>query len=109
LIKPLKEMSYKISFQELIDAQKDGLSKPRPSTYVQVGKQGEKLRPNHKLYLKELEEMGPEKRLAKAFELSNMAKRLFYEGLKMRFPEKSDEEIKDIYLNRITKCYNRNY
>ena len=68
-----------------------------------------KPRPNHKLYLQTLRKMTPEQRLAKAFELSAMAKELFLLGLRKRFPLKSEQEIKDIYLKRIAKCYNRNY
>jgi len=53
--------------------------------------------------------MTPEQRLQKAFELSLMARELFLEGLRKRFPEKTEEDIKAIYLERIAKCYNRNY
>lgn len=65
--------------------------------------------PNHKLYLSTLEKMGAEKRLMKAFELSEMTKQLFLAGLRTRFPLKSEKEIKEIYLVRIAKCHNRNY
>ncbi len=68
-----------------------------------------KPRPNHQLYLQALSRMTPEQRLKKAFQLSAMAKELFLSGLRKRFPEKSGEEIKKIYLERIEKCYNRNY
>lgn len=68
-----------------------------------------KPRPNHTIYLHTLKKMTPEQRLAKAFELSEMTKQLFLHGLRKRFSQKSDEEIKQIYLKRITKCYNRNY
>lgn len=53
--------------------------------------------------------MSPADRLEKAFQLSKMAKQLFLEGLHKRFPEKNEMEIKNIYLKRIQKCYNRNY
>lgn len=53
--------------------------------------------------------MGPEKRLLKAFELSAIAKELFMSGLRKRFPQKTEPEIKEIYLQRLTKCYNRDY
>lgn len=68
-----------------------------------------KATPNHKQYLLTLAKMGPGQRLAKAFELSAMTKELFITGLKKRFPEKNDVEIKELYLQRIAKCYNRNY
>jgi len=53
--------------------------------------------------------MGPEKRLLKSFELSAISKELFINGLQKRFPHKTESEIKEIYLQRLTKCYNRNY
>ncbi len=65
--------------------------------------------PNHDLYLKTLQRMTPEQRLAKAFELSAMTKELFLQGLQKRFSDKEESEIKEIYLERIAKCYNRNY
>ncbi len=68
-----------------------------------------KPRPNHKIYLQTLSRMTPEQRLAKAFELSAVAKKLFLHGLRKRFPEKTGAEIKVLYLQRIAKCFNRNY
>ena len=65
--------------------------------------------PNHDLYLETLQRMTPEQRLAKAFELSAMSKELFLQGLQKRFSDKEESEIKKIYLERIAKCYNRNY
>ncbi|MBI5219272.1 MAG: hypothetical protein HY958_10120 [Bacteroidia bacterium] len=64
---------------------------------------------NHKQNIQTLLKMTSEQRLLKAFELSEITKRLFLEGLKIRFPEKNDEEIKEIYLQRLLLCYNRNY
>lgn len=68
-----------------------------------------KPRPNHKIYLETLKRMTPEQKVAKMFELSAIAKELFFHGLRKRFPEKTEAEIKDLYLQRIAKCYNRNY
>jgi hypothetical protein len=65
--------------------------------------------PNHSLYLKALRQMTPEQHLAKAFELSAMTKELFLLGLQKRFSFKSEAEIMKLYLERIAKCYNRNY
>lgn len=70
---------------------------------------GIKPNPNHHVYLATLRKMTPEQRLAKAYELSAMTKELFLIGLQKRFSSKSEEEIKAIYLERIAKCYNRNY
>ncbi len=68
-----------------------------------------KPRPNHLLYLQILKKMPAEKRLEKVFELSAMTKTLFLQGLSKRFPKKTEREIKDLYLERISKCHNRNY
>jgi len=50
-----------------------------------------------------------EKRLLKAFELSEFSRQLFIHGLHKRFPNLSDEEFKKILLERLDKCHNRNY
>ena len=68
-----------------------------------------KPRPNHALYIETLRGMTPEQRLLKAFELSELAKQLFLQGLKKRFPEKTTEEIKIFYRERIALCHNQNY
>ncbi|MFQ5712876.1 MAG: hypothetical protein ACE5GU_02475 [Candidatus Scalinduaceae bacterium] len=68
-----------------------------------------KERPNHKLYIQVLRQMSPEKRLLKAFELSEFANKLFIHGLRKRFPNLSEEEFKKILLKRLDKCHNRNY
>ena len=53
--------------------------------------------------------MSAEQRLLKAFELSKFSKKLFIHGLRKRFPELSDEEFHELYLERLKKCYNLNY
>ena len=68
-----------------------------------------KPRPNHKLYLQTLQKMTPEQRLTKAVQLSKMTRELFLLGLRKRFPNKNEGEIKGIYLQRIAQCSNRNY
>jgi hypothetical protein len=68
-----------------------------------------KLLPNHKQYLTTLNKMTADQRLQKALELSAITKELFIAGLNMRFPDKTEKEIKEIYLQRLAKCYNRNY
>ena len=65
--------------------------------------------PNHKQYLSTLNKMSTEQRLLKALELSALTKELFMAGLNKRFPDKTETEIKEIYLQRLAKCYNRNY
>ncbi len=68
-----------------------------------------KARQNHRLYIEVLRRMTPEARLRKAFELSELSRNLFLHGLRRRFPNLPDEEIKEIYLRRLAKCHNRNY
>ncbi|WP_338875545.1 hypothetical protein WBJ53_07995 [Spirosoma sp. SC4-14] len=68
-----------------------------------------KPRPNHQVYLQTLRAMTPEARLLKAFELSEFSRQLFKEGLRKRFPDKSEDELHVIYLQRLEKCHNRNY
>ncbi len=68
-----------------------------------------KERPNHRIYVQVLRGMSPEKRLLKAFELSEFTKQLFIHGLRQRFPNLSNKEFKKIFLERIDKCHNRNY
>jgi len=68
-----------------------------------------KKRPNHELYIQVLRQMSPEKRLLKAFELSEFARQLSVHGLRKRFPNLSDEAFKKILLERLDKCHNRNY
>jgi len=68
-----------------------------------------KKRPNYKIYLQVLRQMSPEKRLLKAFELSEFTRQLFIHGLHKRFPNLNDKEFKKILLERLDKCHNRNY
>ena len=53
--------------------------------------------------------MTPEQRLLKAFELSEMAKTVFREGLRNRFPDLDAQEFQKLYLERLEKCHNRNW
>ena len=53
--------------------------------------------------------MTPSERAAKTFELSDMAKRLFREGLRHRFPEASEAELHRLFLQGLAKCHNQNY
>ena len=68
-----------------------------------------KTRPNHKINIQVLRQMSPEKRLLKAFELSEFTNQLFIHGLHKRFPNLPDEEFKKLLLERLDKCHNRNY
>lgn len=62
-----------------------------------------------RVYLRILRSMTPEQRLLKAFELTEFARKLFLHGLRSRFPDLSEEEIRRLYLERLDKCHNRNY
>ena len=68
-----------------------------------------KNQPNHEKYIEILRRMTPEQRLLKAFELTDFTRDLFLHGLRRRFPEMSDTEVKRIFLERINKCHNRNW
>ena len=68
-----------------------------------------KQRPKHEIYIQILRRMSPEKKLLKAFELSEFANRFFVHGLRKRFPNLSDEAFKKMLLERLNKCHNRNY
>ena len=68
-----------------------------------------KPRPNHALYVRTLRQMTPEQRLAKAFELTEMTRELFWSGLRQRFPEKSEGDLRELYVRRLEKCHNRDY
>ena len=68
-----------------------------------------KPRPNHKLYIDILRRMTPEQKLMKAFELSEMSKSLFRQGLRARFPDLPEDEFHELYLKRLALCHNRNY
>ncbi len=68
-----------------------------------------KPRPNHQRYIEVLRRMPSGERLKKAFELSDLTKRLFRQGLKKRFPDLSDEAFHRLYLEQLEKCHNRNF
>jgi len=63
----------------------------------------------HREYIKIIRRLTPEERLKKCFELNELGKQLFLTGLKNRFPNLSQEEIKKLYLKRINKCHNLDY
>lgn len=65
--------------------------------------------PNRKLYIEILRKMTPEQRLKKAFELSEFTRKLFMAGIRERFPDATEEEIRQIVIERLDKCHNRNY
>jgi hypothetical protein len=62
---------------------------------------------NHQIYLEALSRLTPEQRLLKAFELTDLSRALFRDGLRQRFPEASEDELQRIYLERLGLCHNR--
>ena len=68
-----------------------------------------KPRPNHRRYLEVLHRMGPQKRLQKAFELSEMSRQLFVKGLRERFPDLPEPEFRRILHQQLERCRNRRY
>jgi hypothetical protein len=68
-----------------------------------------KPRLDRQTYLRTLARMTASQRVMKAFELSDMTKQLLRDGLRKRFPDKSDAELHEIYLARLDRCHNQNY
>ena len=64
---------------------------------------------SHRAYIETLRRMTPEQPLLKAFELSEMARTVFREGLRNRFPDLDAQELQKLYLERLEKCHNRNW
>ncbi|MBC8387133.1 MAG: hypothetical protein ISS13_01615 [Actinobacteria bacterium] len=69
----------------------------------------ESINDSHREYIKIIRRLTPEEKLKKCFELNELTKKLFLTGLKNRFPNLSQEEIKKLYLKRINKCHNLDY
>ncbi len=67
-----------------------------------------KPRPNHLEYLRALRSMRPEQRLRKAFELTELGRRLFETGLRRRHPGLPDAEFRSLCLKHLAKCHNSN-
>ena len=61
-----------------------------------------KKRPNHKRYIQILRNMTPEERLMQAFELTEFARELFREGLRIRFPDMPEDELQKLYLESLS-------
>jgi hypothetical protein len=68
---------------------------------------GMKESPNHHIYIRVLREMGPEKRLGKAFELSEFARALTRRGLEHLHPDLHPSDLDRLYLARMKKARDR--
>lgn len=64
---------------------------------------------NRRRYLATLRRMTPAQRLSKTIELSELGKNLFLHGLRRRFPNATEAELRALYLKEIAGCHNRNY
>jgi hypothetical protein len=56
-----------------------------------------------------LRAMSPEQRVAAAFDLSDLTRQVFEQGLKRRFPELGETEFRALLQSRLDLCHNRNY
>ncbi len=65
--------------------------------------------PNHAEYLRVLRRRTPEERLSKAFELTTFSRELLLQGLRSRFSEKSEAEVRQIARERLDRCRKRSY
>jgi hypothetical protein len=68
-----------------------------------------KQRLNHRLYLEALDRLGGAGRLRKAFELSELSRQLFVNGLRKRYSDLPEAEFRQLMLERLSRCHNRNY
>jgi hypothetical protein len=68
-----------------------------------------KQRPNQRQYLEIIRAMTPQQRIEKTIELTETGRSLMLQGLRIRFPNKSEEEIRSLYLERLERCHNRNW
>ncbi len=47
--------------------------------------------------------------MRKVFELSEMVRSDFLDGIRRRYPAETDQEIHQLMLERLGRCHNRNY
>ena len=66
-----------------------------------------KPRPNHRIYIDVLRRMTAEERLLKAFELTEVTRQLFLDGLRQRHPDLSEEALRALYLQRLERAWDR--
>ena len=62
---------------------------------------------NRRRYLEILARLTPAARLRKALELGRLSRTLFLEGLRRRFPDLDERQLRILYLERLAKCHNR--
>ena len=77
----------------------------RPNAmYAARMKADPKPRPNHREYVEVLRGLTPEQRLMKAFELGDLSRDLLWAGLRRRFPDASDDRLRELSVDRIERC-----
>lgn len=60
-------------------------------------------------YIETLRKMSFDEKAKKVFELTEMTRMLLKRGLEIQFPEKTPEEIHQMYLKRLAECHNSEY
>lgn len=68
-----------------------------------------KTRQNHRIYVEVLRRMTPEQRLQKAFELGELARELFRQGLRRRHPDLANEDLMALERKLADRWHNRTY
>ncbi|MBK6606044.1 MAG: hypothetical protein IPG24_11340 [Leptospiraceae bacterium] len=76
------------------------------SLYDSIPRESKK---EHNIYLQTLRKMSPSEKFNKVMELNELTRSLFKQGLKKRFPNKSEQELHVLFLKRLEKCHNSNY
>lgn len=61
------------------------------------------------VYLQTLRKMSVSEKFNKVMELNELTHSLFKQGLRKRFPNKSEQELHVLFLKRLEKCHNSNY
>lgn len=67
------------------------------------------MKAKNKKYDEILKKMSFEEKVLKMFELSDYSNKLLWFGLKNKYPEITEEKLKNKYFKRLLKCHNRNY
>jgi len=66
-----------------------------------------KPQPNRQVYLEALRRLGPEGRLLKAFELTEMTHEALRAGLRHRHPDATLDELDTPFRERLERCRSR--
>jgi hypothetical protein len=69
----------------------------------------EKPQPNQAQYLETLRRMSPAEKIAKVCELTELMRECLRAGLRQQFPQLSETELHQLYLQQLAKCHNQDY